>query len=437
MLIWNLFKPTSGNRPVDRLVSLLLLLSPMLGLACGTVNPQRESLAEYYWESQNLRFRGGSSAKGAEALRDLGVIYLRTGHYQRAYDVLSRSLVQDRSDPKRWFYAGLAQELLGREDAALSTYERFLSLSSTSIHTRAMRGRAAWLQDAATRDVLYAASLGKDSLRIGEMAVNRYAVFPLECVSDTREYGALGTGLSDIISNDLESLRNVDMIDPDLVRMAYAAAEEAVSRASTSRPVWAGRTLGAARIVGGSCRVDSDEMIEVDLVLRDLVSEEVYSVSGRDRIQNIATLEQSLIRDLATQLRIWIPDREGYTTATLPTFEALILYGNGIVSEDSGALEASLAAYDRALAAHPTFVLADVRRIAVENKLLARSSSQKDLVDLVVRLESADLLSHNLDMRINQLELNVGWSLVPSQDTRKLPPGNIGELPTPPRPVRN
>ncbi|GMQ81595.1 MAG: hypothetical protein BMS9Abin05_1027 [Rhodothermia bacterium] len=437
MLIRNLFKSTSGNRPVDRLVSLLLLLSPMLGLACGTVNPQRESLAEYYWESQNLRFRGGSSTKGAEALRDLGVIYLRTGHYQKAYDVLSRSLVQDRSDPKRWFYAGLAQELLGREDAALSTYERFLSLSSTSIYTRAMRGRAAWLQDAATRDLLYATSRDTDTQRFGELVENRYAVFPLECVSDTPEYKALGTGLSDIISNDLESLRNVDMIDPHLVRMAYAAAEEAVNRAGTSRPVWAGKTLGASRIVGGTCRVDSDETIDVDLILRDLASDEVYSVSGRDRVQNIATLEQSLIRDLATQLRIWIPDREGYTTTTLPTFDALIFYSDGIVSEDSGALETSLAAYDRALAAHPTFVLADVRRIALVNKLLARSTGQDDLVDLVVRLESANYLTYNLDMRINQLGFNVGSTLVPSQDTRKLPPGNLGELPTPPSPVRN
>ena len=182
----------SSFSSLKRLVLILLVVSPMQGLGCAATNPQKESLSEYYWEAQNLRQIADNTPRGTEALRDLGVIYLRTGYFEKGYDALSLSLVRDRSDPKRWFYSGLALELLERPDPALATYERFLSLSSSSIFTRATRGRVAWLRG--TRDQEHFEQLlrretvpSSDSL-----APNTYAVFPLDCTTGPNWQGELG-----------------------------------------------------------------------------------------------------------------------------------------------------------------------------------------------------------------------------------------------------
>ena len=418
-------------------VAILAILSLSMGLGCGTSNPHRELLSEYYWESQNYRYSGGNDAAGAEAPRDLGVLYLRTGYPEMALDVLTRSLAQDRTDPKRWLYAGIAQELLGRQTAALATYERFLSLTSGSIYTRAMRGRAAWLRDATTTEALVEAARGTDTMQFDAEASGRYAVFPIDCVSDRPQFASLGLGLADLLSYEMESLRNVDMVEPHLVRLAYDAAGEAVSLTGTTRPVWAGRALGAARILGGSCQIASNGNLEIDLVLRDLNSVDVYSVNGTSQVDQIAALEQDLVRELATQLRIWIPDRANQGVGRRPTLDAFMAYSNGLASEGNGDFEASFALYSQALANHPSFTLAEVRRTAVENRLLARAETPDDFIELVVRLEALAARGGVLDSGITQLESTLGSSFVPGQHGRKLPPGSIGELPTPPSPVRN
>jgi tetratricopeptide (TPR) repeat protein len=434
------FRPRAAQTPhgATRIaVAVFALLSLSMGLGCGTSNPHRELLSEYYWESQNYRYSGGGDDAGAVALRDLGVLYLRTGYPERALDVLTRSLAQDRTDPKRWLYAGVAQELLGRKTAALATYERFLSLTSGSIYTRVMRGRAAWLRDATTTESLVEAARSTDTVQFRAEASGRYAVFPIDCVSDRSQFASIGIGLADLLSYEMESLRNVDMVEPHLVRLAYNAAGEAVNRPGTTRPVWAGRALGAARILGGSCQIASNGTLEIDLVLRDLNSGEVYSVSGTNQIDQIAALEQDLIRDLATQLRIWIPDRENQGIGRRPTLDAFLAYSNGLVSEGNGDYEASYALYSQALANHPSFTLADVRRTEVENRLLARAETPDDFIELVVRLEAIAATDGILDSGITQLESTLGSSFMPGQHGRKLPPGSIGELPTPPNPVRN
>ena len=414
-----------------------MVVSPMLGLGCGSTNPQQESLSEFYWEVQGLRQKAGNTSTGTEALRDLGVIYLRTGYYQDAYNVLSRSLVQDRSDPKRWFYSGLSLELLERPEAALSTYARFLSLSSASLHTRAMRGRVSWLRSVVDRkqfeDLFARVSLPPTD----GLSPDLYAVFPFECVSDSEVFNNVGLGLSEIISGDFEQLRNVEMIDPRSVRLAYQIAGTVQNSSGLSRPAWTGRMLGAGKIIGGTCNISGSERLDIDLIVQDLITDDVIHVSGSELLASADALQKQLVQDAAQQLRIWIPDREGANLNSFPGTEALIAFSDGIASEDAGEIDRSLSSFRTTLELKPSFSLADLHRQRIENMVLARASSKKDLIDLLVHLESSTSQDYLLESTLQQLGLNLGMGFVPGQDSRKQPPSNVGELPPPPTPTRN
>lgn len=409
----------------------------MLGLSCRTLSPQREALSEYYWEVQNLRMQAGKASESTQAWRDLGVIYLRTGHFEEADDVLSRAIAQDRSDPKLWFYAGLTQELLDRQEAALATYEQAPMLSATSLYSQAMKGRIAWLQDEQLRRTLEAL-LAQDALPPPDrLSPGSYTVFPLVCQGGRAEYADLGKGLSELISRDLDQLRGIDVVEPGSVRKAFERASAMQGRTDMARPVWVGRLLGAGKIVGGTCAISVDDRIEVDLVLRDLIEDRVITVSAQEHLEDVPLLEKNLMDKLIDELRIWLPNRERRIPVTSVSLEALVAYSQGLAREDAGDLEQSAAFYRQALALYPRFTLAAVRTEVVENKILARGADKKDLVDLVVRLESYAVTPYLLDTRLQYLGRSIGSGFIPGQDTRKLPPGNVGELPAPPRPVGN
>ena len=431
------FEPVSRLGRAGRLVWTLTFLISMLGLSCTAVHPQREALSEYYWDVQNLRMRIGKSSTRAQALRDLGVIYLRTGHFEEAHGVLARSLAQDRSDPKLWFYTGLSQELLDKTEAALATYERSPSLSASSIYSRAMKGRIAWLQDEKTRLMLEELLAREPIPSSDSLSPAAYAVFPFVCQGGLAEYGVLGKGLSDLISRDLGRLRGIKVVDPYRVKRAVEITSAVRGQTEGAGPIQVGQRLGVGKIIEGRCIVGTDNSIEVDLVLHDLIDNRVISVSAEGRLENVFLLEESIIDGLVDTLRIWLPNRDRRIQVPPSGLDALMAYSQGLEHEEAGQLEQSAVLYQQALTLYPRFTLAGTRSETVENKILARGTDKEDLVDLLVRLESFTVTPYMLDTRIQNLGSSLGSGFVPGPDTRKLPPGNVGELPAPPRPVDN
>ena len=69
--------------------------------------------------------------------------------------------------------------------------------------------------------------------------------------------------------------------------------------------------------------------------------------------------------------------------------------------------------------------------------MLAQGADREELLALVYQLESYDATPYLLEARLLNMAGSIGSGYVPGQDNRKLPPGNVGELPAPPRPVDN
>ena len=129
-----------GTTPSRVLATLTILMGPILGLSCSSL-VQREAPSEFGWEEEQLQANVGANFEKAASLRDLGVIYLRTGRHKEAVAPLTQSINEDRSDPKTWFYAGLTRELLGDPVQAPPTPEQSpprlnVGYVANSLHSR-------------------------------------------------------------------------------------------------------------------------------------------------------------------------------------------------------------------------------------------------------------------------------------------------------------
>ena len=166
--------------PHIKLASTLLFVI-LLTASCTTLSSQPESLSDYYWEVQQLRLRAGKASGDVEALRDLGIIYLRTGYYEEANEVFTAATELDRANPRLWFYMGLSREMLGDEQGALAVYRQAPTLSNVSIYSKAMKGRMEWLQGKSLQDAPLTRVGENGILASGSLADDVLIVLPFEC----------------------------------------------------------------------------------------------------------------------------------------------------------------------------------------------------------------------------------------------------------------
>ena len=414
-----------------------LLLIVLLTSSCATISTQEESLADYYWEVQQLRLRAGKASGDVEALRDLGIIYLRTGYYQEANDVFTQAIELDRADPKLWFYMGLSSEMLGDEQGALAVYSQAPTLSNVSIYSKAMKGRMEWLQG---KTLQYASTTQRSQnelLSSGALADDILIVLPFECEGRGVEFTDLGKGISQLIGHNLEQLQGVDLVNYTLVTEARRQFQELDNSDEVDESAWIAGVLGAGKAVEGTCEIDTDNRISVNIFLEDIVANDLVAINAEDYLQNMTALEKTIMDRLIEGLRVWIPNPDRRTPLNGVNLETMLAFSDGLTSEDEGDYAQSIEYYNRALSLSPRFVLAEVRLDAVNNKILARGTSPDDLKNLLVYIESLEPTQGLLNARLGQTGQAMSSGYVPGEDARRLPPGNVGELPAPPSPAGN
>ena len=430
----------SGRRPcVVPLVwrGFFWILCAVVGMGCTTVRYEEETLADYYWQVQQLRLNGAYESANVNAWRDLGVIYLRTGMYAEADQVLSQGIALNRTDAKLWFYAGLTKELLDQQGAALQTYQGAPTLSSTSTYSKATKGRIAYLQNNALRTML-TESLSEQALTpIENLLPNTYAVIPFVCRGRGTEFTNLGKGLSEVFSSNIDQLRNFESVNPAVVRAAFESTASMPLETIEERSIFIGRILGAGKVLNGTCTISVEDRIRLELELRDLTEDRVIQITGEERTEDIDRLERDVMQSLIDELNIWIPGSSRRIPVSGVDLETLLAYSDGIALEDVGSFEESVARYQAALRRNPQFVMASVRMDIVQDKILAYGTDANELIDLMGQLEALASTEALLDARMQQLGSDIQLGFGPGFDSRRLPPGNVGELPAPPVPVNN
>lgn len=403
--------------------------------ACSAPNLYlEEDLSSFEAEIDRLERRLIDEPGDAEALRDLGVIYMRTQHFMEGNRYLQQAFARDASDPKTLFYLGLSNELLGRWDTALRFYGQ--DVSRLSPYRRLMRGRAEHVRRLqARREVVQL--LANESTGSGETSPRIVAVFPLTYQGGEKRYAPLGRGLSEMMITDLANVNSLKLVER--VRLQALLDELELGQTAYVDPNTAprtGRLLGAGRLVGGNFAVEDDDLFMDVAVVSSADAASRALETTRGDVADLFALQKQLVFRLIEEMGIELTPAERERIQKVPTrnLQALLAYSRGVQAEDAGRFGAAARHYQRASELDPSFSEA-ADRAETARGMNATAGTPVDALGTAVAMEPppdrpVDLVGN----RVRLMNGTLSGILVPGEDTREPAEEStpLGEPPPPP-----
>ncbi len=397
-------------------------------------------LSDYEQEIQELQARLFDDPQDAEALRDLGAIYLRARQFGQANSYLEQAFTLDPDDPKTLFNLGLANETLAKRDTALRLYEKFVDVPRISPYRRMMEGRYEWLSRRILRDqVQRMADTGPEV--DAPVSPRIVGVFPFFYQGADEQYAPLARGLAELVSVDLANIQDIRVVER--IRLQVILDELDLVETDYLDPATAprvGQLLGAGRLVTGAYNVLGGDNLRIDGAYLALETNDVNPLNSQsDALRNLFVMQKALVFDLVDDLGIELTPEERQQIEFIPTenIQAFLAYSRGLRDEDAGAYGLAAGHYRRASRLDPNFVDAARRAERAE----AVDAANMDIEELVA--EAADIESMNsfdvdlMGIRIGILNDALGSGFIPGEESREPTTETNGGgmlLPDPPRP---
>ena len=342
--------------PPVRLFLIAILLFGGL-LACAPQAGLQEDPEDFREEVARLQREIAENPEDAEALRDLGAIYVRTKRANEGYEYLQKAFSRDRNDPKTLFYLGVASERIGKRQEAQQLYDQYTEVPEDSQFRTLMRGRYEWLLRQEVRRKMKELMAREDTLGVSPDVV---AVLPLAYQGDDERYEPLRYGLSEMITVDLANIDELTLVErtrlQELLNELELAQSEYVDPSTAPR---VGQLLGAGRLVGGGYNVLGEEELRTDVALADLEQAgQVPDLETRsDLLENLFQLEKEIVFQLVDQLEVELSPAEREEIERVPTrnLQAFLAYSRGLEAEARGNYEAAAEAFRRAHERDPDF----------------------------------------------------------------------------------
>lgn len=367
--------------------SLLGLFLVLFVVGCGGSSSISldEDPSAYQAEERQLEQHISDNPQDGEALRDLGVIYMRTGRSSQAYDTLKKAFSHLPNDPQTLFFLGLASEKVGRRQAALKLFRRFDQVPEDSRYRSLMEGRYDWLvREQARRS---AQELMAQEQQTGDQVGDRVsprtvAVMPFEYQGGEDRYAPLGRGLAEMLSTDLSHVGRLQVVErvrlQAILNELELAQSEYVNSATAPR---VGRLLGAGRLVGGTYLVTEDEELRMHVSLADVTSggQEPQLDDRRGGIAELFQLQKEVTFAVVDRIGVELTSQERAAIQEVPTenLQAFLAYSRGLLEEDRGNYGAAAQHYQEAQQLDPNFEAATEGQRKSQN-LSAASGSQEN-----------------------------------------------------------
>jgi len=410
---------TTASRILSGLTGLLFIGLCWLA-ACTSVRFQ-ESLDDYQGFIARYESRLNADSNDVEALRELGVIYMRTNHPRQAQPYLSEAYSRDAEDPKTRFYLGLASESVGDQEFALRLYEQYPQVSQLSPYRRLMKARYQWVVRRIARTEMQA----QMQKPVGQLPVasNVVAVFPLSYQHDDEDYALLGRGLAEMLMLDLanvNSLRVVERVRLQALRDELELAQSPYIDSTTAPRM--GQWLGAGRLVGGTYTVLAGDRLRLDAVLVEVESGRVEGVEGGSgAIESVFRLEKTLVFNLIDEMGVTLTPEERERIELIPTqnVQAFLAFSRGLQAEDEGSYEEAMRYYRQAQAEDPDFQEVGDRIDAVEGVSDATGNAEEaigEVIQIILPPGTEIDLVDDLTLILNE---GIGSPIVPGQDARE------------------
>ncbi|MFQ5570997.1 MAG: tetratricopeptide repeat protein [Rhodothermales bacterium] len=413
-------------RYVHGWVAILLAALGLLAASCAPPGPIfGEDIEDYEEAIADLQAQVGRNPSDAQALRDLGVIYLRTNNFGRANEFLEMAFARDPDDPKTLFHLGLANESVGKHDTALRLYERYPEFSILSSYRRLMAGRYAWVIRKKMNDEVQA-RVADEARLVGDRLEPRVvAIYPLTYQGSDEQYAALGRGLAEMVTVDLSRVDELRLVER--TRLQALLDEIELAQGDQFDPATAprvGRLVGAGRLVGGVYNVLADGNLRLDANLWE--NDGVQSLDPQsDALRNFFQLEKRLVFDLIDEMGIELTQEERLAIEFTPTqnLQAFLAFSRGLEREDAGAFGEAAGFFEQAVQLDPNFREARARADESQGQAVASGALTTALAAAFTQDPTPPLPSGPaVDAMVNLLQvlnLNVGSYLVPGQDARE------------------
>lgn len=411
----------------------LLLAAGLLWIA-GCSGPSR-SLDDYAGEITRLETEVRTNPGNAEALRDLGVIHMRTQKYPRGYEYLKDAFARGADDPETLYYLGLANELLNKPQTALGLYEQYEEVPRTSSYRRLMRGRYELLSRHLAKLEMQARLVAPDTVAAVTPSPDIIAVYPLSYVGTDDRYTALSRGLAEMISADLIQVPGLRVVER--ARVQYLLDEMALGQTEYMDPSTTprtGRLLGAGRLVGGTFALSGSREARLNVALSNLEAGSVEQLpSQAGPLNTLLGLQKEVVFALLDNMGIELTPLQQQQIRPTPTanMEAFLAYSQGLEREDAGDIEGALNYYQQAVDLDPSFQVAESQLEEVE--ALATADAPEVAVTDIVTTEQLGPIDPMTD-RLDQLGTYLDAQFFPGPDSRQPATEATTQLPLPPRP---
>ena len=402
---------------ISRYCTGLLVLIMLGHLSCASVRFQDDE-ARYEQQVRRLNERLIADPSDAEALRELGVIYMRTNQFAQANDYLQKAFARDNDDPKTLFYLGLASEMVGKPDTALRLYSQYPDVSRFSPYRRLLQGRHHWLTRKQLRDEMQALVAEIDAAAGSDQRI--VAVYPFIYRGDDERFAPLSRGLAEMLTSDLANIGSIRVVErvrlQTLLDELKLVRNEAFDPTTTSR---VGRLLGAGRIVGGQYSVPGGKNLNLDVGIFETETGTVPELETRaDALRNLFQFEKALVFDLIDRMELQLSPEEREKIETVPTqnLQAFLAYSRGLSEEDDGNFGAAMRHYRQAVQLDPDFEIAAQRAEEVGNAGAVEGTAE----EVIAASEGLEEPAMDLvESRMRNLNQSVGGAVVPGQDARK------------------
>lgn len=416
------------------LYPIAIVLLVLLG-ACTSGVRLLEDPAAYESEVERLHRRLLERPNDPEALRDLGVIYLRTRQYGQAQDYLQRSFSRSPGDPKTLFYLGLSTEVLGQRDTALRVYEKYPDVPRASQYRRLMQGRFHRLmRQVVQEEARRLAAMDAELVERAPTSDDIVAVFPLNYQAGEERYAALGRGLAEMVTVDLANVQSLRVVER--VRLQAILDELQLGQSGAVDPASApqvGRLLGAGRVVGGGYSVLGRRDLHVGAAIARTGSGTAGQVTSEGDLNDLFDVEKRLVFELIEALGVRLSPQEQEAIESVPTrnLQAFLAFSRGLEHEDAGRYGAAASSFQQAARLDPAFTEAGARAERAES--MEAASSVEDLMVAAASFEQAtgnELLQNRLQL----LNATLGANVNPGPDMRMPAQEAFQPLPAPPPP---
>ncbi|MBI5647852.1 MAG: hypothetical protein HY962_13060 [Ignavibacteriae bacterium] len=363
----------------QRVTAGLIPAVAALFLSCATVSFDR-SVDEFREEIARHEAVLDINPQNADALRDLGAIYVQTRQFAKAKDFLTRAARLKAADAKTRFFTGMLHELQNDPQAALAQYTSFADYSPLSPYRRLMQGRYETLIRETVRAQFRSLVTQELQLTDNDVTANTIAVFPLVFGAGDERYASLGKGLSELFIADLGNVSKLRLVER--VRVRELSDELQLSRSAAidqSTAPRLGRLLKAERIVTGVFSVSPDKAVQITVNAEDVLRRAPAApFTRRDDLDKLFRLQKDAVFDLLTKLEISITPAERDRIARNPTnsVDAFLLYSIGLEKEDARDFIAARSYYQEALSLDRNFTLAATRAAAMDGLITAGTREQ-------------------------------------------------------------